>query len=88
MNTDEGMQGLGLLSAAAPSMAPQNFAGRLAQAGNAYKQLQEDQLKQQYIKSQITENTAQSDMRKQQLMLSQRTMDMQNDLLGIGNPQA
>ena len=87
-NSDDGMQAMGLLAAAAPSMAPQNFAGRLAQAGNTYKQLKEDQLKQQYIKSQINENAAQSDMRRQQLMLSQRTMDMQNNLLGIGNPQA
>jgi hypothetical protein len=89
-NTDEGMQGLGLLSAAAPSMAPMNLTGRFAQAGHSYKSLQEEQLKQQYVKSQIAENSAQSDMRKQQLMLSMREMDTQDQMLGTGkwSPQA
>ena len=46
-NTDDGMQGLGLLAAAAPSMAPMNLAGRLAQAAKGYQGMKEDMLKQQ-----------------------------------------
>jgi hypothetical protein len=52
-NTDDGMQALGLLSAAAPSLTPTNLAGRLAQAGDTYRQLQTDQLKRQDLAQQL-----------------------------------
>lgn len=45
-NTDEGMQGLGLLSAAAPSMAPMNLAGRIAMAAQGYQGMKDNRLKQ------------------------------------------
>ena len=46
-NTDDGMQGLGLLAAAAPSMAPMNLAGRLAQAAQGYGGLKDAAIKRQ-----------------------------------------
>ena len=52
-NTDDGMQGLGLLAAAAPSMAPMNFAGRLAQAAQGYGGLQDSHMKRLEAQQQI-----------------------------------
>jgi hypothetical protein len=47
LNTDEGQQGMGLLSAAAPSMAPQNLAGRLAMGVSNYQALKERSYQEQ-----------------------------------------
>ena len=52
-NTDDGMQGLGLLGAAAPMMEPMNLAGRLAMAAKGYQGLKDDALKQQDLAQQI-----------------------------------
>jgi hypothetical protein len=81
-NTPEGMQGLSLLAAAAPTMEPTNLAGRIAMAGNTYRGLLDNQLRSKYIQSQIDENTSQAELRKQSLAMAQRKMDWQNSLLG------
>ena len=63
-NTDDGMQALGLLGAAAPSMAPMNFAGRLAQAAQGYQGIKEQSIKLQMSKLQ--------ELRAQQLFEMQK----------------
>lgn len=63
-NTDEGMQGLGLLSAAAPSMAPMNLAGRLAMATQSYHGLRKDALQNKML--------ALQEMRAQQMFEMQK----------------
>lgn len=87
-NSDEGMQALGLLAAAAPSMQPMNFAGRLAQAGQAYRGMKDSDadrlLKSQYIQSQIAENTSQAELRKAQIAKQQQILGMVDGLFGAG----
>ena len=63
-NTDDGMQGLGLLAAAAPSMAPMNLAGRLAQAAQGYGGLKDAAIKRQEL---------QQEMAMKQLQVQQAT---------------
>lgn len=59
LNTPDAQLGLGLLAAGGPSAQPMNFGQRIAQ-GVQYAQSSKDaDLKRQYVRSQIDENTAQ-----------------------------
>jgi hypothetical protein len=80
-NTPEGMQGLSLLAAAAPTMEPTNLAGRIAMAGNTYRGLLDNQLRSQFIKSQIDENASQAKMRELQAAQLARKNDLINGWL-------
>ena len=84
-NSDDGMQGLGLLAAAAPSMAPMNLAGRLAQAGASYRGMQDNKLKEEFIRSQIAENVSQNAQRAAAIGLLQRKQTALPGLFG-GQP--
>jgi hypothetical protein len=74
-NTPEGMQGLSLLAAAAPSMQPMNLAGRIAQAGQTYGALQDQGLDRNY-------RTMQIDALKESVAASKRKNELINGLLG------
>ena len=79
-STDDGMQALGLLGAAAPSMAPMNFAGRLAQAAQGYQGLKEQSIKLQMSKLQ--------EMRAQQLFEMQKDAYYDSPGGATGSPSA
>ena len=81
-NSDDGMQAMGLLAAAAPSMAPQNFAGRLAQAGQNYNALQMGQTDRGLKKAQLDEALQKTALEKFSL---QRLQDWQKLLMGNGS---
>lgn len=85
MNTDEGMQGMGLLAAAAPSMAPMNLAGRMAQAGQNYNALQLGQSERGLKKAQLDEALQKTALEKFSL---QRLQDWQKILMGDGDSSA
>ena len=78
--TDEGMQGLGLLAAAAPSMAPMNLAGRLAQAAQGYQGLKEQSIKLQMSKL--------AELRAQQLFEMQKDAYYDSPGGAPGSPSA
>lgn len=63
-NTDEGMQGLGLLAAAAPQMAPMNLAGRLAQAAQGYQGLRKEAVQNKILQLQELRAQQQFEMQK------------------------
>jgi hypothetical protein len=78
--------GIGLLAAGGPSTTPMNFGQRLQGAMQGMDAQAQQALKMKLMQSQVDENASQAAMRKQQLAMSQRQMDMQNQLLGFGNP--
>jgi len=87
LNTDEARLGLGLLAAGGYSPTPMSVGQRVQMAMQGMDAQKQNQLKTKLVQSQIDENSSQADMRKQQLLMSQRQMDMQNRLLGFGQPQ-
>lgn len=81
-NTDDGMQGLGLLGAAAPMMAPMNLAGRLAMAAKGYQGLKDDALKQQAAQQELAiKNVA----LQQQQANWEMSLPLLKLLSGVGN---
>ena len=64
MNTDEGMQGMGLLSAAGPSLTPTNLAGRFAQAGQNYQGMRKEAMQNKMLALQEMRAQQQFDMQK------------------------
>jgi hypothetical protein len=87
LNTDEGRLGLGLLGAAAPTMQPMNFAGRLAQGMDNYQGMQQQQQKSKFIDMQMQNYQSEIDARKlaEQKFAQQQAIDAQ--WLGSGTTQ-
>lgn len=84
MNTDEGMQGMGLLAAAAPSMAPMNLAGRIAMAGKAYKGMQDDELKNKLTAAQLDNYRSEIEARKLAGIKDARMQALIGSVFGAG----
>lgn len=87
LNTDEARLGLSLLAAGGYSPTPMSVGQRVQMAMQGLDAQKRGTLQNKLLESQISENASQADMRKQQLLMSQRQMDLQNRLLGFGSPQ-
>lgn len=59
LNTPDAQLGLGLLAAGGPSAAPMSFGQRIAQGAQYAQSSKDADLRRQYVRSQIDENTAQ-----------------------------
>lgn len=70
--------GLSLLAASSPKLRP------LGQAMAQQDASKQQALQQQYIQSQIAENTSQAKMREQQLSMAQQKQNVMNGLFGVG----
>src|SRR4051812_11377319 len=90
LNSDEAAVGLGLLAAGGPVSDPNQagFGQRLAAATQYAQGNAANRTKQDYMRSQIAENSSQAAIREQQLKLMQRKQAMQEGLLGFGQNQA
>lgn len=82
LNSDQGRLGLGLLAAAAPTMEPMNFAGRLGMFGQQMDRWKQDALRQKFIQSQIDENASQADVRRAQLEAARQKLAFDQYFMG------
>jgi hypothetical protein len=67
LGSDDARLGIGLLGAAGPSLQPMTFGQRLQQGLGYVDQQKQEDLKRQFLQSQIAENTSQDAIRKAQL---------------------
>jgi hypothetical protein len=89
LKSDDAALGIGLLAAGGPTTDPNRtgFGQRLQGVMQGMDAQTQQALRNKLLQSQIDENTSQDAMRKQQLAMSLRQMQMQNQLLGFGeNP--